>query len=80
MMERLKSVSRRGNAMLVLTRTIGQEIIIDGTIRVTISSIKGDRVRIGISAPANVRVDREEVHRRLQEFAESAPIVAGSRM
>jgi len=58
--------------MLVLTRQIGQEIIIDGSIRVTITSIKGDKVRIGITAPAHVRVDREEVHRRLQEFAEPA--------
>ena len=58
--------------MLVLTRKIGEEIIIDGSIRVTVTSVKGDRVRIGISAPPDVRIDREEVHRRLQEFAEPA--------
>jgi carbon storage regulator len=56
--------------MLVLTRQIGQEIIINGNIRVTVTSIKGDKVRIGIVAPPEVRIDREEVHRRLQEFAE----------
>jgi carbon storage regulator len=56
--------------MLVLTRQVGQEIVIAGNIRITITSIKGDKVRIGISAPPEVRVDREEVHRRLQEFAE----------
>jgi carbon storage regulator len=50
--------------MLVLTRQIGQEIIIDGSIRVTVTSIKGDRVRIGITAPPEVRIDREEVPRR----------------
>src|SRR5215208_8006075 len=60
------------NIMLVLTRQIGQEIIIDGCIRVTITAIKGDKVRLGITAPPDVRVDREEVHRRLQEFAEPA--------
>jgi carbon storage regulator len=62
--------------MLVLTRQIGQEIIIGGSIRVTITSIKGDKVRIGITAPPDVRVDREEVHRRIHEFVEPVGIVA----
>jgi carbon storage regulator len=55
--------------MLVLTRKNGQEVIIDGRIRITIVSVKGDRVRIGIVAPPEVRVDREEVHRHVREFA-----------
>ena len=55
--------------MLVLTRRIGEEIIIGGSIRVTVTSVKGDKVRIGVSAPPDIRVDRAEVHRRLQEFA-----------
>jgi carbon storage regulator len=62
--------------MLVLTRQIGQEIIIGDNIRVTITSIKGDKVRVGITAPPSVRVDREEVHRRIHEFAESRPLFA----
>lgn len=48
--------------MLCLTRKIGQEIIIDGNIVVTIVAVKGDSVRIGISAPKETRVDRAEVH------------------
>lgn len=56
--------------MLVLTRRIGEEIIIDGRIRVTITAIKGDKVRVGITAPPDVLVDREEVHQRRREFAE----------
>ncbi len=55
--------------MLVLTRRIGEEIIIGGSIRVTVTSVKGDKVRIGVSAPPDIRVDRAEVRRRLQEFA-----------
>lgn len=55
--------------MLVLTRKDGQEIVIDGHIRITIVSVKGDRVRVGITAPAEVRVDRDEVHQRIGEFA-----------
>jgi carbon storage regulator len=59
--------------MLVLTRRIGEEIVIGGDIRVTVVAIKGDRVRLGISAPDFVRVDRQEVHERrlVQEETET---------
>ncbi len=50
--------------MLVLTRRIGEEIVIDGSIRVTIVAIQEGRVRLGVTAPANVRVDRQEIHER----------------
>jgi carbon storage regulator len=54
--------------MLVLSRRINEEIIIAGGIRVTVVSVKGDRVRIGIDAPPEVTVDRAEVHARRMEF------------
>ncbi|QDU23860.1 carbon storage regulator [Urbifossiella limnaea] len=57
--------------MLVLTRKGGQEIVIDGRVRVTILAVGGDRVRVGITAPPEIRVDRAEVHERLVESAES---------
>jgi carbon storage regulator CsrA len=50
--------------MLVLTRRIGEQIVIDGVISVTLVAIKGDKARLGISAPPSVRVDRSEVHER----------------
>jgi carbon storage regulator len=56
--------------MLVLTRKVGEEIVIGGNIRITITQIKGDKVRLGISAPPEVIVDRAEVHQRRREFAE----------
>jgi carbon storage regulator len=56
--------------MLVLTRKVNETIVIDGCIKVTVTAIAGNKVRIGIEAPPDVRVDREEVFRRLQEFAE----------
>ncbi len=62
--------------MLVLTRKLGEEIIINGNIRVVITAIDRNKVRIGISAPPEVRVDREEVYKRLAEFAE--PVLAGA--
>jgi len=55
--------------MLVLTRKIGESIFIDGGIRVTITAIRGNKVTIGIEAPLEVRIDREEVHQRICEFA-----------
>jgi len=54
--------------MLVLTRKIGEQIIIDGNIHVTIVAINGGKVRIGIEAPEFVRVDRAEVHQRRAEL------------
>ena len=56
--------------MLVLTRRIGEEIIIGNDIRVKIVAIKGDRIRIGIDAPEEVSVDRAEIFARRQEFIE----------
>jgi len=50
--------------MLVLTRRIGEEIVIDGAIRVIVLDVRGDRIRLGVSAPVSVRVDRQEVHER----------------
>ena len=54
--------------MLVLTRRIGEEIIIGNNIRVKIVAVKGDRIRVGIDAPDNVPVDRAEIHHRRLEF------------
>lgn len=60
-----------GTQVLVLSRRVGDEIVIDGRIRVRITAVKGDRVRIGVEAPPEVSVDREEVHRRRLEFADA---------
>jgi carbon storage regulator len=59
--------------MLVLTRKIGEEIVIGDNIRLTISSIDGGKVRLGIVAPRDVEIHREEVYKRIQEFA--APVI-----
>jgi carbon storage regulator len=50
--------------MLVLTRRLGETIVIDNAVRVTVLEVKGDRVRLGIAAPPDVVVDRQEVHER----------------
>lgn len=48
--------------MLVLTRKVGQSIIVDGDIRVTVLDTNGCFIRLGIEAPKDVPVDREEIH------------------
>ncbi len=55
--------------MLVLSRRLGEEIVIDGDIRLTVVALEGDRVRIGIAAPTSVTVDRKEVHDRRADWA-----------
>jgi carbon storage regulator len=51
--------------MLVLSRNIGESLVIgEGTVTVTVLKVIGNQVRIGISAPRDVAVDREEVHQR----------------
>lgn len=51
--------------MLVLTRKVGESIVIDGTIRITVTSADGGRVKIGVDAPRHLRVDRGEVAERI---------------
>ena len=55
--------------MLCLTRKKGQSIIIDGDIKVTILDINGAQIRLGIDAPLEVPVHREEIFNRIQEEA-----------
>jgi carbon storage regulator len=50
--------------MLVLSRRCGEAIVIGGNIHVTLLSVQGDRVRLGITAARSVSVDRQEVHER----------------
>lgn len=52
--------------MLVLTRRPGEQIVIGNGIRVTVVSVGPGRVKIGIEAPADVRVDRQEIHDKIQ--------------
>src|SRR5437868_625197 len=61
--------------MLVLTRRLGETIVIGNDIRLTVVSVGPGRVKLGIQAPANVRIDREEIHARIveEQAGESRP-------
>ena len=52
--------------MLVLSRKLNESIVINENIVVTVLNIQGDRVRIGIDAPGEIPVHRQEVHSRIQ--------------
>jgi len=58
--------------VLILSRRIGEKLIIGDNVTVTILAVKGNQVRIGIEAPRNVRVDREEIHERIMKEEEEA--------
>jgi carbon storage regulator len=53
--------------MLVLSRNKGERIVIGNNIVLTVVDIRGDRVRLGFTGPAEVPIHREEVFRRLEE-------------
>ena len=55
--------------MLVLTRRVGERIVISDDIQITVLAITGGRVRLGIAAPESVRVDRREVYVRQADGA-----------
>lgn len=52
--------------MLVLSRTRGEQIVVGGSITVTVLEVRGDKVRLGFEGPADVPIHRLEVHQRLQ--------------
>jgi len=52
--------------MLILTRRVGESLMIEDDVTVTVLGVKGNQVRIGVNAPRNKAVHREEIYRRLQ--------------
>lgn len=62
--------------MLVLSRKVGEQILIGSDVCVTVVSIKGNRITLGVDAPRNVRVDRSELAAKVASEPRTVPAAA----
>jgi carbon storage regulator len=64
--EGLAGVPQRSGSMLILTRRVGETLMIGDEVTVTVLGVKGNQVRIGVNAPRDVSVHREEIYDRIK--------------
>ena len=64
--------------MLILTRRVGETLKIGDNVNVTVLGVKGNQVRIGVDAPRDVAVHREEIYDRIQREQESGNVANGT--
>lgn len=57
--------------MLILTRKIGESLLIGDDVEITVLSVRGNQVKLGVKAPKEISVHREEIYQRIKALAES---------
>lgn len=72
-----QTIERMVNNMLALSRKKGEAIIVNNNVEITIIEVKGDQVKLGISAPKSVPIYRKEVYEQIQEANKEAMNSAG---
>ncbi|MBK6959882.1 MAG: carbon storage regulator CsrA [Gammaproteobacteria bacterium] len=58
--------------MLILTRRVGETLVIGDDVTVTVLGVKGNQVRLGVNAPRDLPVHREEIYERIQQEKQAA--------
>jgi carbon storage regulator len=71
--------------MLILTRRVGETVMIGEDIAITVLRVKGNQVRLGVDAPKTVSVQREEIFQRIQgettpDLQQSLPVAASAKL
>ena len=60
--------------MLILTRRVGEALMVGNDTKIVVLGVKGSQIRLGINAPKNVQVHREEIYQKIQNDDESVAI------
>lgn len=66
-MATFQGIETKGDSMLILTRKVGESLVIGDDVSIIVLGVKGNQVRIGIDAPKSVSVHREEIYTKIQD-------------